>query len=419
MKLFAWVFLVAIFCNANAGWINEQGISLPDAEDRKGIGDFGAQLVFVADEQALFKTWATPSKMVNLKTVESITINQPISAFVIFSGCKPTATGECNISMRFRVFQPDGKVYSETPAMEVWQHKPAPRGRTLELSVQYLKIVVEPHEQRGRYTVQTQVRDDNSGAVFSLQKAFTATDAQVPERHSPEAGSRFQSQKEVSQWLTFYYQKPEPDRLSDFITYMSMTGALDNPNTLPPIFGFLSGTFRNNPNRVSSWVNQLSYLKEQHLGVVVLGLWYAALPNSQKMAYAIIEKHPKLKPNLEFLYKGAPMTIEQIPLEQGPWVLDALWGSFMATGSSTPVERIITTLPWSDVKGDINRLLVGGSARWSLTSNAVQHKRVLEICEGVAKTQSTEVAAKLGEVIADAKKKLKARNNSVNTDASR
>ena len=185
MKILAWVFLTALCCNANAGWINKQGASLPDSEDRKAIGEFGAQLVFVTDEQALFKTWATPSETVNLNTVESVNINQPISAFVIFSGCKPTPKGQCNVSMRFRVIQPDGKVYSETTAMEVWQDKPAPRARALELSVQYLKVVVEPHEQRGRYTIQVQVRDDNTGSVLSLQKAFSAADAQAPERHNP------------------------------------------------------------------------------------------------------------------------------------------------------------------------------------------------------------------------------------------
>ena len=185
MKRISMVLLVVIGCNANAGWINKQGARLPDSEDRKAAGDFGAQLVFVTDEQALFKKWATPSETVDLNTVESVTINQPISAFVIFSGCKPIAKGQCNVSMRFRVIQPDGKVYSETPAMEVWQNKPAPRARALELSVQYLKIVVEPHEQRGRYTIQAQVRDDNTGAVLSLQKAFSANDTQSSEKHNP------------------------------------------------------------------------------------------------------------------------------------------------------------------------------------------------------------------------------------------
>ena len=234
------------------------------------------------------------------------------------------------------------------------------------------------------------------------------------------AGPAFQSQEDFSRWLTFYYLNPEPNRVPDAIKYMSKSGVLDNDNAISPIFGFLSGTFRNNPDKVASWISQLSSLKESSLGVVVLGLWYAALPESQKTAYALLEKHPKLKPNFEYLYKGAPITVEQIPLEQGPWVLDVMWGKFMATGDSAPVERIISTLPWIDVKGDINRLMVGGAAGWSLTSNAGQHKRVLEICEAAEKTQSAEVAAKLGEVIKNAKKEIQTRHGpAVNTDAAR
>lgn len=173
-----FLLLVCLFAgNAYAGWIDKQGNPLPDADDRKSVGAFGAQLIFTADEQALFKKWATPSEPVDIDTVESVSINQPISAFVIFSGCKPDAANLCKVSMRFRVIQPDGKVYSETPAMEVWRGKPAPPGRALELSIQYLKVIVEPHEQRGRYTVQTQVRDDNTDTVLFLQKTFTAVDS--------------------------------------------------------------------------------------------------------------------------------------------------------------------------------------------------------------------------------------------------
>jgi hypothetical protein len=177
MRVIALILVCIIGSYAQAGWIDKQGKLIPEAEDRKAIGDFGAQLIFTSDEQALFKKWATPSETVNLDTVESVRINWPISAFVIFSGCKPAPSGNCNVSMRFRIIQPDGKVYSETPSMEVWRDKPAPNGHTLELSVQYLKVVIEPHEARGRYIVQAQVRDENTGAVLDLKKTFTASDS--------------------------------------------------------------------------------------------------------------------------------------------------------------------------------------------------------------------------------------------------
>lgn len=61
-------------------------------------------------------------------------------------------------------------------------------------------------------------------------------------------------------------------------------------------------------------------------------------------------------------------------------------------------------LPYSTVKGNIPRLLVGGSARWSLTLNAIQHKRVLDICNSQLEKQPKEVKEILSEVISEAVK---------------
>jgi len=185
MKLITLLLACLLASNAQAGWIDKQGKPLPEAEDRKANGALGAQLIFTTNEEALFKKWATPSESVYFDTVERVEINQPVSAFVVFFGCKTNLSGNCNVSMRFRVIQPDGKVYSETPAMEVWHDKPAPTGRSLGLSVDYLKVVVEPHEQRGRYTVMAQVRDDNAGTVLNLQKTFTADDSPSKAKHNP------------------------------------------------------------------------------------------------------------------------------------------------------------------------------------------------------------------------------------------
>ena len=40
--------------------------------------------------------------------------------------------------------------------------------------MQYLRVRIEPHEQRGRYTVEVQVRDENSGNILALKKRFGA-----------------------------------------------------------------------------------------------------------------------------------------------------------------------------------------------------------------------------------------------------
>jgi hypothetical protein len=216
--------------------------------------------------------------------------------------------------------------------------------------------------------------------------------------------TEFKSQKYFSKWLTYYYLNPEPENIVQAVNYISENGFLQNGKTYPPIFGFLAGVFKNNPSKVSSWVDNLSSLEDSSYGVVVLGLWYANLSDSKEKVYAMLEKRPALKKQFNYLYQGSPMEIRKIPLEQGPWVLDALWGNFMATGNTEPVARIIEALPWLDVKGEINKLLVAGAAQWSLTSNAEQHKKVMAICENEIKIQPPAVQEKLRSVIAEAKK---------------
>ena len=160
---------------ASAAWMNKSGERLPETAYRKSSGDFVAQMIFIGDENELFTTWNKPAESVNVKDIETIDVNSPISTFIVFGGCKPDDKGKCNVAMRFRVIGPDGKIYSETPEMEVWNAKPAPPDRSLQLSIDYLKIVVEPHEQPGRYVVNTEVQDKHSGSVLKLQKSFIAS----------------------------------------------------------------------------------------------------------------------------------------------------------------------------------------------------------------------------------------------------
>jgi hypothetical protein len=164
------------FCDARAQWVDKQGTVLPDSADRKSIGTFGAEIIFTTDPNGLEERWATPSDTVQVDSVDNVRIDQPVSAFIVFGGCKPTIDGTCNVSMTFRVIRPDGKQYAATPAMEVWRGKPAPTLRRLALSVDFLKIRIEPQEQRGRYLVQVAVRDEISGKVISLEKPFVAKD---------------------------------------------------------------------------------------------------------------------------------------------------------------------------------------------------------------------------------------------------
>lgn len=174
MRIRSLLLLSLLPTVALAGWMNKQGEALPDSDNRKAIGSFGAQLIFVGDENKLFKSWSTQSETVDVTAIDTVRVGEAINAFIIFSGCKADKKGNCSVSMRFRVIQPDGKIYADTPPMEVWEEKPSPPGKTLELSIQYLKVRIEPKDQLGRYVTYAQVRDNNTGVVLQLQSPFTA-----------------------------------------------------------------------------------------------------------------------------------------------------------------------------------------------------------------------------------------------------
>lgn len=194
-----------------------------------------------------------------------------------------------------------------------------------------------------------------------------------------QANKAFTSKESFSKWLAYYYQKPEPDKVTSAVRYMSKEGMLNKRSTIPPIFGFLSGIFKDNPKKAFAWAEELKDINQTHYGVVVLGLWYSKIPKSKEYVFKLIDENKVLNKNFAYLKKGNPMFVHDIPLEQGTWVLDALWGEFSATGKAKPVARIAEALPWFDIKGDTSRLMVGGAANWSLKSNAIQHNRVFNI----------------------------------------
>jgi hypothetical protein len=178
MRLISVLSILLACVSAQAQWTDKAGDLIPDSDDRKSNGGFIAQLIFVTNEQEFFEKWDTPSETVHLDSIETVAINQPISSFVIFGGCQADPTGNCHVTMRFKVTQPDGKIYTETPVMEVWRSRPAPPGRSLEASAEYLKIIVEPDEQRGSYVVMVTVTDQNTGASIELKKLFAAMDVE-------------------------------------------------------------------------------------------------------------------------------------------------------------------------------------------------------------------------------------------------
>ena len=229
---------------------------------------------------------------------------------------------------------------------------------------------------------------------------------------SAQSAEAFDNPEAFGAWVTYYYRSPEPSKVADALLFASTSGFFKDGKASPPFFGFLAGWFAQNWPLAESVVERLTALPPDDQPVLVLGLWYSATPDSKALLAKYVSRMPAQEKLVAQLSRTTQPQITDIPLEQGPWVLDALWGNFMATGSDAPIVRLLSALPWATVKGDIPRLLVGGSARWSLISNAVQHPRVLEICRAQLSRQPENVATPLAEVIREAESELRSAKKS-------
>ncbi len=228
------------------------------------------------------------------------------------------------------------------------------------------------------------------------------------------AEAEWQTKEEFTKWMTYYYLNPEPEKISSAIQYLSDHNILDDSKAFPPTFGFLSGIFNENENQVTQWMESFNTLPDSKYRVMVLNLWYANLTNSKTRVHGILQNRQTLMDDLNILFENNPMSVIEIPLEKGAWVLDSLWENFMATGKNEPVARIIEALPWFDVKGDRNRLMIGRAAAWSLTSNAIQHKKVIDICEFERINQTQDIADKLDKIVTTAKKTFMTKTSTEN-----
>lgn len=169
--------LVLLSATVNAGWIDKQGNNIPDSGHMKSSKDFIAQLVITDNEAKVLKNWNTPSEGVHFPTADKIERNKIITAFIVFGGCSVDKQGNCDLKMQITVYQPDGSLYSKLPVMEVWTGKPVPPNRSLGLSADYMRVIIEDDEPLGEYRIETKIMDKNSGVSMLLSSHFLAIES--------------------------------------------------------------------------------------------------------------------------------------------------------------------------------------------------------------------------------------------------
>lgn len=195
------------------------------------------------------------------------------------------------------------------------------------------------------------------------------------------ATEKFANEKELTTWVEYYYQHPEPDSVDKAAKDAHELGVL-NSRYMPIMIGFFAGVFQTNKD-LRQPIASLNYSFPQVERHAILRGLYLSSKNDDP----------------------APLLVE--PLDKTPLIIDILWGYFYATADEAAVKKVIEALPWSamkqeDVKKDEKKKLrrqIGVAAKQSLTANAARHQRVMEICKQELPGQTPEIKPILQEVI--------------------
>ena len=394
------VFVPAFFASASTedpmGW-RQDGHPVANTDVRKAVSGFGASIIITPDPDWESK-WNTPAETSpEFTTVEKLKIGERATILIFFANPKLDAAGSVDVTCDVKITRPNNQITDNRSLKGFTGKLRGPVTNTF-LSEAAICFVGEPTDPLGEWVVNVTVHDNNRHVSIPLRSKFTLSAAGVgTETPMPE--------KALNEWMTYYYLHQTPETTTLAIQSMQQLGYLKKESAGAPLVSFFSLIFRSSPTAIESSLKSFANFSPEEQQILLRSLWLA----NTKQAKIQLEKHITIQVNNGIhdnadLLKSDPQEIDKLPINS-PDILDMLWGAFMATGDEKYVVQVISVLPYSTIKGDVARLLVGGSARWSLTSNAIQHKRVLDICISQLDKQPKEVKAILSEVITEATKK--------------
>jgi hypothetical protein len=217
-------------------------------------------------------------------------------------------------------------------------------------------------------------------------------------------GNGFATPEEFDQFVSHYYQKPEPERVIPSLRYVAQELGLTagEASERSGLVAFYGAIFRQDERPAASAFQDLSALAERSPEFLWQVLWFAGTPGTRSLLDSLgpPPKSPR-RAQWEELRKAVPP--DPLTMEiADPGVIDVFWGSFFATGDERFVLRVIGALPLTRSEHDAQKIRIAASAETSLVSNARRHEKVLGICKARLGKEPKAVRKALEQVIARA-----------------
>ena len=250
-------------------------------------------------------------------------------------------------------------------------------------------------------------------AVFAV--LFFAVSAPA---HAYDA--RFSSPDRLLQWINDYRKDPQPHDVPAAVKAMHTLGLFKKQEDAGLLIGFIAGVLGSNQSKADRLVARMFPMPPKEQGIIIRAIAYSGIPEWPRLMSRFENRMPLRKPLINDYISGKEKTLDELKLDDGAFVIDALWGYYAATGYNAPVVRIISALPWSnDVRGSdkfswsklraafnseegkdaVRKITAGNMAKWTLTANAERDRGLLSLYKMELQYQSPEIAEPLKEVI--------------------
>ncbi len=241
------------------------------------------------------------------------------------------------------------------------------------------------------------------------------------------AGGEFYSSAEVLKWMNSYRSKPDPMRAASAIHQLSGFGELRNQESAGVYVGFAAGVLAANPAKARALVNKMLPMPDEDQWLVVRAIAYSGVPTWRMLLTDIAPRVPARGPMLQKYVAGTLPTLRQYKIENtspswsykfaeympfhekpkttpvvlkpSPELLDTFWGYYYATGDTKALQNIISLLPWSTDHDDVQRLTLGGMAKYTLAENSSRDSVLLATIKAVRGSEPKDVQPVLDQVI--------------------
>jgi hypothetical protein len=234
----------------------------------------------------------------------------------------------------------------------------------------------------------------------------------------------------VLHWISDYHQKPDPAGVPTAMVTLSKLGAFNDTEHCGAYVGFLAGVLAANSQRAPTLIARSLAMKPADRWLVVRAIAYSGLPNWQALLRQFAHRVPsrrvmindyidgKLPRLAQFTIPPSPTTWDRmsehlhldaifgkppakLALKPSADVINLLWGYYFGTGSYGPVMHLVALLAWSQNHDDVERLVIGSMAKYTLASNAMHDQALLAMLRDSRKArgQPKVIVAALKDVI--------------------